>query len=97
MAGSSSGFAKGIVSGYLKRLENPGAMDTWLTKRVECFLREGHLMYAVHNNKALLQGDLYFCIYAFSTPSSGDEPHKIHLGYGTLAVKNGRPVAMAGL
>jgi hypothetical protein len=97
MAGSSSGFAKGIVSGYLKRLEHPGAMDRWLTTRVECFLREGHLMYAAPDNKALLQGRLYFCTYAFSTPSSGDEPPEIHLGYGILAVQHGRPVAMAGL
>jgi len=96
MATQSAALAKGVVTGYLRRVGNPTAMDVWLTQRIECSLR-GQRVYPAAHVEALLQGDLYFCTYAFSAPFSKDELSMTHLGYGILAVRKGRPVTMAGL
>jgi len=86
----SDAMAQGVVSGFLRRAEDPDWLKSWLENRL-AYLTPDRIEYPLPYCEALGQGRLFYCTYSFRNDTG-----VLEIGFGVAILRDGRIWTIAG-
>jgi len=83
-------LAQGVVSGFVRRAEDPARLKSWLENRL-AHLTPDRIEYPLPYCEALGRGRLFYCTYSFRNGTDG-----LEMGFGVAILRDGRIWTIAG-